>query len=593
MTKVQLPWSFPWRPTSKRAGPTAGPHTRPPAAAAGQKARAPARPFLAIAAIGVLTLAAACGPAPDAAGGGDSDGDTAAAAATPVPEGAPRLVLVIVVDQMRGDYLERFAPLLNHGLARLLREGVVFTDAHHFHAATETAPGHATLATGAFPKRHGVVGNSWFDRERGDDVYCCGDPDHGVSPRNLLVPTIGDLLKAAYPQAKVYAASAKDRAAILMGGHDADGAWWYSRSTGGFVTSTYYGDEESQPGWVDAFNDEDRLGTRFANAWNPLLPLDETSAYDIEPLDRGPVIDTFPHAVGGFSVERGGFYGAIYRSPFVDGYLEDFAEVLIEAESLGADEVPDLLAVSFSALDTVGHGYGPNAPETLDTILRLDRTIGELLDFVDERIGLDNVIVALSADHGVGVVPELVVRDGGDGGRFGAEQTLCLQRLQTRMEERFGDAKYLTSTFYLDREAIEAAGVDKASVEDEVIDAMTGCPLIAEVVRAADLDPADPLHELYLNGHRDDRGPDLIAIPEPNVLPVPASVVVASHGSPYAYDTHVPLIVRRQNGAGQVVEARANTIDLAPSLAPLLGLDTEGVSGFEGFDGVDRLADLQ
>ncbi len=545
-------------------------------------------PALAAAPLALACAALACSvpadaPGTEAAGGG--------AAVGAVPEGAPRLVLLIVVDQMRGDYLERFGPLLNHGLARLLREGVVFTDAHHFHAATETAPGHATLATGVFPKRHGIVGNTWFDRERGEDVYCCADPDHGVSPRNLLTPTLGDLLKSAYPEAKVYAASAKDRAAILMGGRRADGAWWYSRSTGSFVTSTWYGDEESGPGWVEAFNEEDRLAVHFANAWNPLLPLDHTSAYDIEPLDRGPVIDTFPHAVGGFDVERESFYGAIYRSPFVDGYLESFAETLIEAENLGADETPDLLAVSFSALDTVGHGYGPNAPETLDVILRLDRAIGELLEFVDERIGMENVVVALSSDHGVGEVPERVVRDGGEGGRFGAEQTLCLQRLQTRMEKRFGHAEFLTSTFYLDREAIEAAGEDRTAVEDVVIEAMSGCPLIAEVVRAADLDPADALHELYLNGYRDDRGPDLIAIPAPNVLPVPASVVVASHGSPYAYDTHVPLIVRLQDGAGRVVEARANTIDLAPSLAPILGIDVAGVAGFEGFDGTDRLAD--
>ena len=588
MRKVQLAWSLPWRPTSKGAGLTAGPHSWLPAAAAGQKARAPARAFLAVAAIAFLALATACGPAPDAGGGGD---ETPAATAA-VPDGTPRLVLIIVVDQMRGDYLERFRPLLNHGLARLLREGIVFPDAHHFHAATETAPGHATLSTGAFPKRHGIVANSWFDRERGDDVYCCGDPDHGVSPRNLLVPALGDLLKAVYPEAKVYAASAKDRAAILMGGHHADGAWWYSRSTGGFVTSTYYGDEESQPGWVEAFNDEDRLGNHFANAWNPLLPLEETSAYDIEPLDRGPVVDTFPHAVGGFTVERDAFYGDVYRSPFVDDYLGDFAEVLIDAEDVGADEVPDLLAVSFSALDTVGHGYGPDAPETLDTILRLDRSIGELLDVVDERIGMENTVVAFSGDHGVGEVPELVVRDGGDGGRFGAEQTLCLQRLQTRIEKRFGDAKILTSTFYLDREAIAAAGIDKAAVEDEIIDVMSACPLIVEVVRPADLDPAKPLHELYMNSHRDDRGPDLIAIPEPNVLPVPISVIVASHGSPYRYDTHVPLIFRLPDGAGRVVEERANTVDMAPTLAAILGLEVDGIAGFEGFDGVDRLGDL-
>ena len=541
-------------------------------------------PLLALAA---LPLAVTCGAPADAP---EAEATGAEATGSAVPEGAPRLVLLIVVDQMRGDYLERFRPLLNHGLARLLQEGIVFTDAHHFHAATETAPGHATLATGVFPKRHGIIANSWFDRERGEDVYCCGDPDHGVSPRNMLVPTLGDLLKAAYPETRVYAASAKDRAAILMGGHHADGAWWYGRSRGTWVTSTYYGDQEYQPAWVEAFNDEDRLAAHFANAWTPLVPLEHTSAYDIEPLDRGPVIDTFPHAVGGFTVERGAFYGDVYRSPFVDGYLEDFVETLIEAENLGADEIPDLLAVSFSALDTVGHGYGPNAPETLDTILRLDRTIGELLDFVDERIGMENTVVALSSDHGVGEVPELVVRDGGDGGRFGTEQTLCLQRLQSRLKGRFGGGEFLLDTFYLDGETITAEEANRGAIEDEIIEAMSGCPLIAEVIRPAELDPANPLHELYLNGYYPERSGDLILVPKPNVLPVPASVVVASHGSPYAYDTHVPLIIRRQDGAGRVVAERANTIDLAPTLAGILGLRVDGVAGFEGFDGVDRLA---
>ncbi len=540
-------------------------------------------------ALAALPFALACGApagAPETeAGGGETTGSA-------VPEGTPRLVLVIVVDQMRGDYLKRFAPLLKRGLARLLREGIVFTDTHHFHSNTETAPGHATLATGALPKRHGIVSNTWFDRERGQDVYCCGDPDHGVSPRNMLAPALGDLLKAAYPQAKVYAASAKDRAAILMGGHDADGAWWYGRSTGSFVTSTYYGDEESQPAWVDAFNDEDRLAVHFANAWKPLLHLDHTSAYDIEPLDRGPFIDTFPHAVGGFTVERESFYRDVYTSPFVDGYLKDFAEVLIEAENLGADEIPDLLAVSFSALDTVGHGYGPDAPETLDTILRLDRTIGELLDFVDERIGLENMVVAFSSDHGVGEVPELVVRDGGDGGRFDTDQTLCLQRLQSRLKGRFGGGEFLLDTFYLDGETITAEKANRAAIEDEIIEAMNDCPLIAEVVRPAELDPANPIHELYLNNYYPGRSGDLVLVPEPNVLPVPASVIVASHGSPYAYDTHVPMIIRRQDGAGQAVEARANTIDLAPSLAPILGIDVTNIAGFEGFDGTDRLTDL-
>jgi len=290
-------------------------------------------------------------------------------------------------------------------------------------------------------------------------------------------------------------------------------------------------------------------------------------------------------------VERSAFYASIYRSPFLDGYLGDLAKPLIEAEGLGEDEVPDLLALSFSALDTVGHGFGLNAPETLDTILRLDRTIGELLDFIDERIGMENVVIALSADHGVGRVPELVVRDGGEGGRFGANQTLCLQQLQARLAGRFGDGEWLGDTFYLDEEEIAAAGADRAAIEDEIIDVMGSCPLFHQVLRPADLDPSDPLHELYLNSRYPGRSPDLIAVPEPNVLPVSAAVVTASHGSPYRYDTHIPLIIRQQDGAGRVVEERANTIDLAPSLAAILGLSVDSIAGFEGFDGVDRLAE--
>ena len=538
--------------------------------------------------LALLALTSACGTPADAPEG-EASGEEPAAQA--VPEGAPRLVLLLVVDQMRGDYLERFRPLLTGGLARLLEEGVVFTDAHHFHAATETAPGHATLATGAFPSRHGIIGNGWFDRESRDDAYCCGDPEHGVSPRNMLAPALGDLMKAAWPQSKVFSASGKDRAAILMGGHHADGAWWYSRPTGGWVTSTYYGERDSGPAWLDDFNAESRLDVLFGTAWEPLMPLEHTAAYDIEPLQRGLSVDTFPHALGGYTVERSAFYASIYRSPFLDGYLGDLAKPLIEAEDLGEDEVPDLLALSFSALDTVGHGFGPNAPETLDVILRLDRTIGELLDFIDERIGMENVVVALTADHGVGRVPELVVRDGGEGGRFGAEQTLCLQQLQTRLAERFGDAEWLGDTFYLDEEEITAAGTDRTAMEDEIIDVMGSCPLFHQVLRPADLDPSDPLHELYLNSRFPGRSPDLIVVPEPNVLPVAAAVVTASHGSPYSYDTHIPLIIRQQDGAGRTVAERANTIDLAPSLAALLRLDLDSIAGFEGFDGVDRLAE--
>lgn len=510
--------------------------------------------------------------------------------AVAVPDGTPRLLLLIVVDQMRGDYLKRFSELLpkNGGFDRLLKDSVVFTNAHHFHAATETAPGHATLATGMFPKHHGIVGNYWWDWEAkekaGDEVYSLADPKDGVSPRNLKVYALGDRMKAAYPKSKVFAASGKDRAAILLGGHEANGAWWYHDNTGRWVTSLYYHAEGSEPKWVDDFNSKNSLEAHSGTLWTPLRPLDETSKYGISPLDFGGSKNTFPHALGHAKVNRD-FFKSIHRSPFLDAYLGDFAKALIDAEDLGGDSIPDLLSVSFSALDTVGHGYGPDAPETLDTLLRLDRTIGELLDFVDARFGRGNVVVALSADHGVARVPELLAREGGQGGRL----TCCREALDSHLEKTFDSDDLLADTYaadtlYLNTRAIKKARVSPDRVKQEIIATMASCPLVHEVVMPADLNTTIGLRELYRNSYYYGRSPDLIVIPEPNVLSVAFSVGVASHGSPYTYDTHVPLIIRRQDGQRCVVDERANTIDLAPSLAAILGLDLGGL------DGVDRLA---
>ena len=307
----------------------------------------------------------------------------------------------------------------------------------------------------------------------------------------------------------------------------------------------------------------------------------------------GPVIDTFPHAVGGFTVERGAFYGDIYRSPFVDGYLEDFAETLIEAENLGADEVPDLLAVSFSALDTVGHGYGPNAPETLDVILRLDRTIGELLDFVDERIGLENVVVALSSDHGVGEVPDLVVRDGGDGGRFGTDQTLCLQRLQSRLKGRFGGGEFLLDTFYLDGETIDGRrgqpGRDRGRDHrgDERLPAdRRGRP--AGGTRPGESPPRAVPEQLLPRAQRrpDPRaGTERTARTGVGHRRQPRLAIRLRH--PRTAD-HPPPGRRRPD----VVEPGRTRSTWRPAW-PRSWLSTStSIAGFEGFDGTDRLADL-
>lgn len=539
--------------------------------------------------------------------------------ARPVPAGAPRLVLFLVADQMPADYLVRFRPLLEHGLGRLLDESVVYTDAHQDHAATVTATGHATLSTGTFPSHHGIVGNSWFSREEGEEVTSVEDPEHGSSPHFLLRPTIGDLMKEAWPSAKVFGVSAKSRSAIFSSGKNADAAFWYDDETGEWVTSTYYeaasaeadepkkkpararesgasdadaaGDGDEPPAsWRDAFHERKLLDPLFGTTWEPLLPLAEVERYGVLRLNRGWFATGFPYAIGGFSVEPDeDFYTAVGDTPFLDGYTAEFAKALIDGEGLGADEVPDFLGVSFSMLDIVGHGFGPDAPETLDTLMRLDLAIGELLDFVDQRIGLENVVVTLSSDHGVGRVPELLRALGQDAGRFGAEQVQCAQRAGLEISRQFGlrGSAWLPGLVYLDREVLSSRQVDPDRLLEALAGKLAACPRIARVVHPSELreDSSDEILGKLARGYYAERSPDLEIVLAENTLST--SSLVASHGSPYRYDTHVPLVLRLPGVGARRIDEKARTVDLAPTLAEILGIaDLPDAR----FDGTSRLA---
>lgn len=503
--------------------------------------------------------------------------------------GAPRLILFLAVDQGRADYVERFRPLLRHGLDRLLAESVRFTDAHHDHANTSTAPGHATLATGRHPSSHGIVGNYWFDRETREEVYSASDEDGVRSPERLLVPTLGDWLKAASPRSKVFAAGGKDRASVLMAGHRADAAFWFDDDSGDFVTSEYYPGRERP--WLDAFHAERHVDRYFGEAWEPLPEVAAHAAeYRVEPLDEGMFQTGFPYPLGGATpAPDGSFYSGVFRSPLIDRYLADFARALIAGEGLGDDDHPDLLWLSFSALDAVGHRYGPDSPELLDTLLGLDRVLGELLDFVDERIGLDRVLVSLSSDHGVMPVPEVLARHGGDGRRFGTAEIRCVQHAGRRLRAEMGDEEWILEDFYLDRELAAERGVELSALEEALRRPLEACPGIARVWTRGELlagSVDDPIGRLFVHGFHPERSPDLTLELEPWVLPY--SSVRASHGSPHPYDTHVPWLVRRPGGRGFEVAERVHTVDVAPTLAALVGLAVP-----DGVDGVDRSALLQ
>ncbi|TNF73209.1 MAG: hypothetical protein EP299_08575, partial [Acidobacteria bacterium] len=372
---------------------------------------------------------------------------------------APRLIILIVVDQVRADFLERFRPLFQHGFLRLLEEGFVFENASHHHSDTKTAPGHASLVTGKHPSHNGVIANDWFDPTSGKTVDAVEDDryDPEWSPHRLLASTLGDWLKVSDPRSKVFGASGKPRAAVLMVGKTGDASYWYEEDTGRFVTSDYY--REDEPAWLTEFHRELYVDRYFGQAWEPLPVVASAGVvYEIEPVEREPFGHRFPHPLGRATVApEEHFYEDLFEaSPFVDEYLGVFAKALIRSEELGKDPVTDFLGLSFSATDKVGHHWGPNSPELLDVILRLDRTLGDLLAFVDQEIGREQVVVALTSDHGVNPLQTYLQRQGVDARRLGVDDILCFQRLAGGLERRFGEGKWFVADLRFDRELAAA-----------------------------------------------------------------------------------------------------------------------------------------
>ncbi len=494
----------------------------------------------------------------------------------PPPEGTPRLVLWLVVDQVRGDYFDRFGPVLEGGLARLAAEGAHFIDAHHYHSATVTGAGHATLSTGALPRNHGVVGNGWWDRSSRKEWYTVEDEEFGRAPTTLESSTLGDFLKAKYPSSKVFGIGGKDRSAILSGGREADGAWWYDSRTGGYQTSEYY--PVQKPQWLEEFHDRHLADQWFSKPWTPLLSIEELADRGIggiEAVDRGPFTTTFPHVLGGLDMQpERSYYAGVYGSPFIDELTIELAKALIEGENLGGDEYPDILAVTLSATDAVGHRYGPDSPELVDSFMRTDRAIGGLLAYVDRVVGLDQTIVMMSSDHGVGRIPELVAKEGGDGKRAGTAEITCFQQVGKQLEERFGPEDWFPFGLYLDRDLVAEKGLDLGEVRAFAAALLERCPRIDRVLLSSELQQEsspDPIVQLFQNSYHRERSADLSIVAARDTLFT--SSVAASHGSPWEYDTHVPIILRAPGIRSGRIADRVHTIDVAPTVASMLGLD--------------------
>ena len=523
-----------------------------------------------------------------------------------VAAGPPRLILQITVDQLRGDLPFRYAHRFGEGGFRyLLDRGAWYTDARYRHANTETAPGHATLATGADPAVHGIVANDWIDRQSGAFVYNTEDerhhligqdpkPHQGVSPRNLLATTFGDeLFLHTNGRARVFGVSGKDRGAILPAGH-AGKAFWLSRRSGGFVTSTYY--YESLPAWVDAWNDPSPAA-RWAGASWELLHDESTYLFagqDDQPWEVAlPAFGrTFPHAYG----EGRATPLFVSLSPASDELTGEFAKAVIDNEGLGQDTAPDFLAVSFSATDYAGHLFGPGSLESEDTILRLDRVLADLFAHVDATVGLEHTLIVLSADHGGVEAPEQAAAIGIDAGRVPLDVFRSPNPVAEALRQRYGRDDLVVGPshpyLYLDVAKIEEAGLDLAEVEQVVAEEAVKIDGIQQAFPASALEEgteASPeMVELVRRNHHPDRSGQVHLVQHPYWffhsteeagkmgMPFLASI----HGSPWAYDRHVPVVFAGNGIRGRRIARPVGPHEIAPTLAAYLGVKPP--SGSEG-----------
>src|SRR5215204_1366410 len=348
----------------------------------------------------------------------------------------PKLVLLIAIDQFRYDYIERFSDLFAaNGLKRLIRDGASWTQSNYDHVPTYTAPGHATIMTGAYPAATGIIGNEWPDRTTGKSVTSVSDStatllggaanEGASSPRRLMSSTVGDELRmATNDRSKVIGISVKDRSAILPAGRHANAAYWFSTTSGNMVSSTYY--FAQLPSWVTSFNKTRPADKFFGAKWDRLLPESEylkragadSPSWENIGSAAGET-NAFPHTItGGATAVGREFYSALDFTPFTNDILLSFAQQALVNEQLGQDDDTDVLIVSFSANDYVGHRYGPYSQEVMDVSLRVDRSVATLLDFVNSKVGLTNTLVALTADHGVAPIPEHASALGLSGGRL-------------------------------------------------------------------------------------------------------------------------------------------------------------------------------
>ena len=520
--------------------------------------------------------------------------------APPQPQSDVKLVVSIVIDGLRYDTLHQGAAHLGpDGIRRLLRDGTDFAQANYQHSSTFTAVGHSTLYTGTYPPHHGIVGNYWFDPVTGDQVYAVGDPASplvedpantkaGRSPANLLGTTFGDeLVLATAGRARVFSVSGKDRGAILPGGH-LGRAYWYDRHYAHFVTSTYYC--RQYPDWVTAWNAADPAQQYRDALWRLL---DHPDSYvhreDDRPGEKGfqHLGRTLPHALRGN--DENAYRAVLHYTPFSDELLLAFTKELIAREHVGQGPDVDLLAISFSAMDYIQHAWGARSLEAEDNLRRVDRLLAELFNFLDQRVGLDHTLIALTADHGFDDIPEEWQRQHFSAGRHDPQELVT--RANAALRVQFDTTADLVFAFwppsmYLDLQAVAAAGLQVPQVETALARFMVRQPGIAYAATRSDLlagqVPNDPVLRRVQQAFNPQRSGNVLIVQQQFwYLYTAPEDDATTHGSPYDYDTHVPLLVAGPGIPHGVVRRPVGIEMLAPTLSAYLGIAAPSGAGTE------------
>lgn len=501
----------------------------------------------------------------------------------------PKLVVFISVDQLRGDHLLRLEDRLGEGGFRyLMQHGTWYTSANYRHASTVTAVGHATLVTGANPPEHGIVENRWYSRDTGAMEYCVQDADHhllgvegkpedGTSPKNLMVSTIGDELAiASGGRSRVFGVSFKDRAAMLMAGHLGK-AFWFHSGSGRFITSDYYYTEN--PAWVNAWNDTKYVDQFRQATWDLLKPR-ETYAFrdqDDRPIEKTAKVigTTFPHDLK--QVPPTFFNSALSGTPFGDKTSLEFAKQLVTNEKLGQSGVTDMLCLSLSSTDVIGHVFGPTSLEMEDIILQLDASLADFFTFLNSNVGLDNCVFALSADHGGHEVSEHTATLNFPGKRIDRKE--IIPAINAALKEKFGVDNLLTGIeaphCFLNVPAIREAKLDEGAVEEAAAAAFRQQPgILYALTRNQILDgriPDVPAIKRLARSFNAKRGGGVLVAEEPYWYFYNGDQS-GTHSGPWAYDTYVPVIIAGASINSQRVAREVAPEDIAVTLANILGI---------------------